>query len=290
METSKGKLEIMKDVNIVIVNYLRKEEIFKNLDSLFNDLVNTFLDVQVILVDNSLNKDGIKEDLKNRFEQVLYLNPGENLGFGKGNNFGFKEIQARYYFALNPDIIFLQSGRVVEKMVEFMDKNQQIGCIGPKLVNTDGTVQNSCYRFNFSSIFIKPLRHSGEDRLKFIKKHVDNLVMRDFEHNTVTPVDWVLGAALFARAEAIKKAGWFDERYFMYLEDADLCHKMWNANFPVYYVHHIILEHKHKRESAKVSGVVKGFLKNKLARVHLVSWVKYIWKWRNNFKYYGKLS
>lgn len=283
-------VEIMKDVNIVIVNCLMKDEILNNLESLFKDLENTTVDAQITIVDNSLNKDGIRDELKERFEQVLYLNPGSNIGFGKGNNFGFKETQARYYFALNPDIVFLNNSKTIERMVEFMDKNLQIACIGPKLINLDGSTQESCYRFDFPSMFVKPLRHIGESKLKFIKKNVDRLLMRDFDRNSTIPVDWVLGAALFARSEAIKKVGWFDDRYFMYLEDADLCQKMWKENLPVFYVHDIVLKHKHSRSSAKVPGVFKALVKNKLSRIHFVSWCKYLWKWKFDFKYYGKIS
>ena len=82
-------------------------------------------------------------------------------------------------------------------------------------------------------------------------------------------------------------AGFFDDRYFMYLEDCDWCHKLWEAGWPVYYVHDIIIHHKHMRDSARVQGAVKALIKNKLARTHLLSWLKYMWKWRSNHKYYA---
>ena len=62
---------------------------------------------------------------------------------------------------------------------------------------------------------------------------------------------------------------------------------MWEAGWPVYYVQDIVLEHFHRRASAKVPGVISALVKNKYARVHLVSWLKYFWKWRGNHKYYG---
>ena len=110
-------------------------------------------------------------------------------------------------------------------------------------------------------------------------------MMRDFDHNETRPVDWVMGSAMFARKEAVESAGFFDDRYFMYLEDCDWCHKLWEAGWPVYYVHDIIIHHKHMRDSARVQGAVKALIKNKLARTHLLSWLKYMWKWRSNHKY-----
>jgi hypothetical protein len=65
---------------------------------------------------------------------------------------------------------------------------------------------------------------------------------------------------------------------------------MWEAGWPVYYVHDIEIKHMHARESAKIPGIFRALFKNKLARIHLVSWIKYLWKWRGNHKYYGALS
>jgi GT2 family glycosyltransferase len=85
----------------------------------------------------------------------------------------------------------------------------------------------------------------------------------------------------------VDKIGWFDDRYFMYLEDADWCRRMWEANWPVYYVHDIVIMHMHARGSSKVPGIFQALFKNKLARIHMMSWFKYLWKWRNNHKYYS---
>ena len=66
----------------------------------------------------------------------------------------------------------------------------------------------------------------------------------------------------------------------MYAEDSDWCRRMWEAYWPVYYVHDIVIKHAHGRGSAKVPGIFKALIKNKLARIHLSSWLKYMWKWR----------
>ena len=169
-----------------------------------------------------------------------------------------------------------------------MDEHPKIGCIGPKLLNTDGTLQYSCYRFDWQSILIKPLKQINFDKkYKWVKKFSDRLLMKDFDHNSTMPVDWVLGAAMVVRQEVIDQVGSFDERYFMYLEDSDWCRTMWNHGWSVYYVHDIIITHKYTRESAKIPGIIKALVKNKLARIHLKSWLQYVWKWRLNFKYFS---
>jgi len=277
----------MKDINIVFLNYLMKKDILQAVESLIKDTERCPYDVQITVADNSSNRDGIKNDLQTNFPQVKYINCGGNVGFGKGNNAGFEATPARYYFALNRDTIVPQNTQVIERIVKFMDDHKKIGCIGPKLVNLDGSLQYSCYRFDLPSILIKPLKQINFDKkYKWIKKHADKLVMKDFDHNETRPVDWVLGAAIVVRKEVADEIGFFDDRYFMYLEDCDWCHTMWEKGWPVYYLHDVAIRHMHARDSAKIPGIFNALVKNKLARIHMASWIKYLWKWRGNHKYY----
>ncbi len=279
----------MKDINIVFLNFLMKDDIIRAADSVFKDIASCQYDIQVTVADNSENKDKIKEALGEKFgDKVKYIDCGGNIGFGAGNTIGFKATPARYYFAINRDTIIPENSKVVERIIKFMDEHPKIGCIGPKLLNMDGTLQYSCYRFDLPSILIKPLKQINFDKkYSWVKKHADKLEMKDFDHNETRPVDWVLGAAMVVRQEVVDEVGWFDDRYFMYLEDADWCRRMWEANWPVYYVHDIVIMHMHARASAQVPGAFRAFFKNKLARIHFVSWLKYLWKWKGNNKYYS---
>ena len=281
----------MKDINIVFLNFFMKDDILQAVDSLVKDIADCPFDVQITVADNSENKDGIKQDLEKQFPQVRYVDSGGNVGFGKGNVVGFKTCEARYYFAINRDTIIPENSKTIERIVRYMDENPKIGCIGTKLTNMDGSLQYSCYRFDLPSILIKPLKQINLDKkYAWVRKHTDKLLMKDFDHDETRPVDWVLGAAMVVRKEVVDDIGWFDDRYFMYLEDADWCHRMWEANWPVYYVHDIVIKHRHERGSAHVPGIFKALFKNKLARIHLASWIKYLWKWRGNHKYYSSLS
>lgn len=277
----------MLDLNIVIVNYFNKDEILVVVSSIFSDLENSGLNCQVTVVDNSENKDGIKDELEKTFSKAVYVNAGGNVGFGRGNNLGFKSAPARYYFALNPDIVIPPNNHTLETMVKFMDENPKIGCIGPKLLNSDDSLQYSCFRFDRNSILVKPFKQINWDKkYKIIEKFSGHLIMKDFNHNKIWPVDWVLGAALMVRNEVVEAVGVFDERYFMYLEDCDWCMRMWEAHWPVYYFPSVFMIHRHARESSKTPGVFKALIKNRYARAHLSSWFKYIWKWRKIYKYY----
>jgi GT2 family glycosyltransferase len=185
---------------------------------------------------------------------------------------------------LNPDTVFPENGNFLRKMFDFMEQNPRVGIVGPKILYPDNSLQYSCFRF---PKFLQPvysrtkLGESGRgERIK------NQFLMKDFSHNRTQPVDWVMGSAMFIRADAIRAAGMFDDRFWMYAEDSDLCRRMWEKNWCVYYVHDIVLQHAYGRASAKIPGVFNALFKNKYARAHVLSWIKYFWKWRGTNKYY----
>lgn len=278
----------MVDVTIVYLNYFMKEDILASLQTLMDDIRDSAYRVHVVVTDNSENKDGIKEALAVQFPSVEYIDCGGNIGFGQGNNMGFQACSARYYFAINRDTLFPAGENTVDRLVAYMDDHPKVGCIGPKLLYMDGRLQFSCYRFDLASMLIKPLKQINVDhRWPWVKQYTNRLLMKDFDHNKTRPVDWVLGAAMMVRSDVVEELGMFDERYFMYLEDADWCMRMWDAGWPVYYVHDIVIKHRLERASAKVPGIVKALFKNKLARIHLASWFKFLLRWRKTFRYYA---
>ena len=277
----------MKDINIVIVNYKMKENIEKCLSSLFQDLDGSTLDVQVVVVDNS-PQDGLGNILKEKFPQVLYVEQTGNVGFGKSQNRGMKAVEAKYYFALNPDTILHVGQKTLDRFYAFMENNPKVGMSGPKLLYPDGTLQYSCWRF---PPFFQPFyQRTKLGKTKHGEKRVAYHHMKDFDHNHTMPVDALMGSAMFVRKEAIDRVGMFDERFFMYYEDIDWSLRMWESGWPVYYLHDVVLTHIHGRGSAKIPGVFRALIKNKLARIHVTSWFKFLLKWRGNHKYYAKLS
>lgn len=285
MERNAGVVEkmIMFDINIILVNYKMKTDIEKCLASLFPDFANDDLNVHVVVVDNA-SGDDIAAWLKEKFPTVSCIQQPSNDGMGKASNVGIKSAEAKYHFVLNPDTYFFPDSHVLKKLHDFMEEHPAIGMVGPKILYPDGTLQYSCYRF---PTFWQPMYSRTKLGQEGKGKRLNNRAqMKEFDHNRTQPVDWVMGSAMFVRSEAIKRVGLFDERFWMYYEDADWCRRMWEAGWPVYYAHAIVLTHVHGRGSAKVPGIFRALFKNKLARMHLVSWLKFMWKWRNNNKYY----
>lgn len=274
----------MFNINIVIVNYKMKADIEKCLASLFLDYAGDQLNIHVTIVDNA-SGDGIEALFKKKYPAVQCILLPVNVGFGGANNVGLKTVESKYKFILNPDTYFFPGQHVIKKLYDFMEQHPKVGMIGPKMLYPDGSLQLSCYRFpSFWQPFFSRTKLGAKG---WGKKINDAATMKEFSHERTQPVDWVMGSAMFARSKALDTVGLFDDSFFMYYEDSDLCRRFWEVGWPVYYVHDIVLQHVHGRGSAKVPGILKALYKNRLARVHLISWLKYMWKWRGNSKYYA---
>ncbi|HCC13894.1 MAG TPA: hypothetical protein DEP63_04055 [Candidatus Magasanikbacteria bacterium] len=273
----------MHDICITMVNTNEAEDIVRCLTSLFADSKDSGLDVAVVIVDNHSAED-IEPIVKEKFSNITVLRQEKNEGFGKSHNKAIGAVDATYYFVLNPDTTFPAGQGFLQKCFSYMESHPKVGIMGPKIFYPDGTLQYSCYRF---PTFLQPVysRTSLGNKGKG-KKIADNFLMKDFDHDKTQPVDWIMGSAMFVRKQAIDAVGVFDERFWMYAEDSDWCRRMWEEHWPVYYVHDISLSHVHKRASAKVPGIVNALLKNKYARQHIKSWLKYFLKWRGNSRFY----
>ncbi len=273
----------MKDIAIVIVNYKMKALIEKCLETLFRDIAGESLDIDIVVVDNN-SEDGVDELLREKFPSVRFIPQNTNPGFGTSQNRGMASVEATYYFALNPDTEFLINQNTIRRLYDYMENNPKVGMTGPRIVYPDGSLQYSCWRFpSFLQPFYNRTKLGKSSRGR--QKH-DHHMMKNFDHASTIPVDALMGSAMFARGTAVHEVGGFDERFWMYYEDIDRCLRMWEAHWPVYYVHDIVLQHLHGRGSAAVPGMLNAFLKNKLFRVHVISWLKYMWKWRGIRKYY----
>lgn len=274
----------MYDICVSLVNTNEREDIDRCLTSLYTDLKDKNFSLVIAIVDNA-STDDIEGLLKEKFSDVVFLRQEKNEGFGKSHNLAMKKVEAKYYFILNPDTTFEPGSRMLQKMYDFMEANPKIGMLGPKIFYPDGSLQYSCWRF---PTFLQPIAsRTSMGKKGRGKKIADDFLMKDFDHEQTLPVDAIMGSAMFVRKAAIDEVGGFDDRFWMYFEDIDWCKRMWEHGWPVYYFPEVSLKHVHKRASAKVPGIVAALLKNRYARVHFISWLKYFWKWRGNHKFYA---
>ncbi|MDO8435536.1 MAG: glycosyltransferase family 2 protein [bacterium] len=265
----------MKDINIVIVSYNSKAVLEPCLRSLLKDLPNHGgVEFQITVVDNA-SKDATPAFVRETFPSVVVIEQG-NLGYAGGVNRGIEACDSRYHFILNPDTEVIEPN-TISRLVAWMDGHLKVGMASPKLLNADGSIQDSCGRF--PRPFDPLLKRLFMSKYSWAKRRIAYTHMHDFDHNATQPVDWVIGSAMLVRREALEHVGAMDRRFFMYFEDMDWCRRFWEKHLPVYYIHDISMRHLHKRESAQVSGA-KAVLLNPLTRIHLMSWWKYFRKYK----------
>jgi GT2 family glycosyltransferase len=279
------------DLSIIILNYKQKGLVKQCLKGIVT--AQPQLDYELIVVDNNSGDNSLamvkkmfkpEEEPANHQPPLPIVKPlkvppiktiqaKSNDGFATGNNLGINQARGKYVMILNPDIAVVP--RALEKMVVFMETNPTVGIIGPKLINPDGSVQYSCRRFPG---FLTPIyRRTIFGKLPFGKKAVDHYLMKDFDHQSNKEIDWLFGACLLLRKSVLEKIGLFDERFFMYFEDLDLCRRCWQAGFKVAYFSQAEMVHYHQRLSAERGGALGVFSRG--GRIHTASGIKYFAKY-----------
>jgi len=267
------------DLSIIILNYKTKGLVKQCIKGI--GLLDLKLKFEVIVVDN-----GSKDSCADMIEENYIKNPdvnfkGEvklirlktNSGYTAGNNIGLKIATGKYIMILNPDITALQG--TIENMYKFLQQNDKVGMVGPKLINPDGTTQYSCYRFPKWHIPI--LRRTVLGKLPQAKKSLKSYLMMDWDHNSDRSVEWLLGACEMIKSEALEKVGVMDERFFMYFSDVDWCRRFWQTGYEVYYLATAEMVHYHQRISAEVPGIRSVF--TKMTRIHISDAFKYFAKY-----------
>jgi len=255
-------------ISVVIVTYRSARVIAECLESLAPEVRAGHL--EVIVVDNASPDDTL--EVVRRFPWAELIAGRENLGYSKGVNAGIRRARGNYLLILNPDTVVRRGS--IARMVEFADAHPDAGIVGPKLVFQDGTVQLSCRRFYTLSVLL--LRRTPLGKLFPDARPVREHLMLDFDHNSTREVDWILGAAMLVRRNALESVGLMDERFFLYFEDVDWCFRMKQKGLKVYYLADAVIEHGYKRESAQ-SVINRSFA------AHLVSLFRYYEKWNPAF-------
>ena len=174
---------------------------------------------------------------------------------------------------LNPDITAMPGS--IETMIGFLKKNEKVGMVGPKLINPDGTVQYSSYKF--PPWYMPIYRRTILGKMPWAKKDVAKYLMTEWDHNSNKAVEWLLGACMMIKKDALDRVGLMDERFFLYFSDIDWCRRFWQTNYAVYYISNAEMVHYHQRDSAEVPGIRSVF--NKTTRIHISDAIKYFAKY-----------
>lgn len=218
-----------KLLDIIIVNYNSTEHLLQCLKSLHESLDG--FPARVIVEDNA-SQDGVGR-VKTMFPQVVLSENTDNLGFAKAVNRGLAESDAPYVVILNPDTYVIEG--FFESVIRYMEDNTDVGMVGPRILNLDGSVQGSARSFPtpLTALFGRStLLTKWFPNNRFTSR---NVLTTRTDGVTPIPVDWVSGACMVVRKEAIRDVGPMDERFFIYWEDADWCKRMWDFGWKVIY-------------------------------------------------------
>ena len=244
-------------ISVVIVNYNVKDLLVSCLASLEASLRG--IPSEIIVLDND-STDGSIDYAEPMFPNVQFVRLRENLGFGRANNIGFEmalEHGAEYILCLNPDTLISEDTMTV--VLEYMRSRPDVGLTGCKLLNADGTFQLACRR-GFPTPWASFCKVFGLQAL-FPKSPRFAQYNQTFRSEDETyAVDAVMGAFMFIRREALERVGGFDEEFFMYGEDLDLCFRIQEAGWTIMYLHTTSIIH-YKGESTRRSAIneVKHF-------------------------------
>lgn len=226
-------------LSIIIVNYKVRELLLNCLQSIYTTTKDVELDI--IVVDNA-SGDGSVEEIRKRFPQVRIIANSLNVGFAAANNQAMPLVRGKYILLLNPDTI-VHPG-TIKKLFEFIYKNKNVGIVGCKLIKLNGEIQYSVR--TFPSIKENILWSFGLD--KFFLSNKKRIF---YSGCNVLDVDYLNGSCLMLRKEALCSESLFDERFFMYGEEKDLCFRLKKRNWRICFVPTTTITHLGGQSSLK---------------------------------------
>lgn len=229
------------DLTISIVNWNGQEILKRCLHSIYEYADDVTL--EIIVVDNASTDNSVSM-IKKDFPEVIILQNKRNIGFGRANNLALSKSKGRYILVLNPDIILIQP--CLKQMMNFLKKETTAGCIGCKLINIDGSIQESYFRF-----FPTPWSQFKEAMM--INRILKIIFRKDSFLNENIEVAWVVGASMMFRRDVFKALNGFNERFFMFGEDVDICYRLKNLGYRIIYLANIEMFHYHAACSNKQS-------------------------------------
>jgi len=244
----------MLDLGIVVVNYNVRDLLRDCLASVYDSRAD--FTYEVCVVDNC-SADASADMVAAEYPQTRLIR-ADNRGYAAGNNlglraFGFPDAgQTRYVLLLNPDTILPPIA--LADMLAFMEAHPQAGAAGARLVRDDGSLDKACRR-SFPTPEVAFYRLFGLSRLFPHSRRFGRYNLTYLSPDVTTQVDSVVGAFMLMRGDALAQAGLLDERYFMYAEDLDLCYRLKQRGWQVWYNADVTVLHYKGRSSQQRSAL-----------------------------------
>lgn len=216
----------MTDLSVIIVNWNTCAYLRDCLASVLSQ--SEGLSLQIVVVDNA-STDGSLEMLADEFPRVQVVANQENVGFAAANNQGIDQATGRHLLLLNPDTRIVD--RALVEMVRYLDDHPKVAVVGPRLVLPDGTIQGGAAGYDpspgtvLNHVFM--IQRLAPNRIRGLW-----LAKQSYDATEID-VDWVAGACMMVRSDAVQQVGPMDTSYFMYAEDIEWCHRMRKAGWKV---------------------------------------------------------
>ena len=235
----------MTKLALITINHHHGDMIKKMVESLLALGTDQPFDIFVI---NNLKDEGTRKWLAQAVPNVEVVENAQPQGFSSNINRIIKDHpDFDFYLLLNPDVICLPG--MIDSLLGLMESDPQVGVAGPQLMDMDGTVQPS--RRRFATFPVLMMRALHLDSLFKRLTAVDWYLMAGEDFDAIQEVDWLTGAVMLLRKKALDEVGLFDERFFMYFEDEDLCCRMWRKGWKVCYIKRAKAYHAHIAEGRK---------------------------------------
>jgi N-acetylglucosaminyl-diphospho-decaprenol L-rhamnosyltransferase len=257
----------MIDLSVVVLNWNVRDLLERCLASLRSD----HYALEIIVVDNASHDDSVAL-VRAKYPHTIVIANIENRGFTGGNNQGIAASHGRYVMVLNPDTEVL--GDAIDRVVDYLDRQPEVGALGPQLLNPDRSIQSSRRRFpTLTTAFFESTWLQGLAPRGILAHYTMDDVPPDHPHE----VDWLNGACTVFRREALDRVGLYDaENFFMYSEELDLCRRMKEVGWKIVYLPEAQVVHYVGRSSDQ--AVAARHIYFQTSKVH------YFRKWEGVFR------
>jgi hypothetical protein len=254
-------------LSIIILCWNDKAVIADCLQSIYINTRST--EFEVIVSDNG-STDGSVEFIRRNYPEVRVIENGSNLRFAKGNNVAIRVSRGEYVLILNPDTIIHK--RSLDDLIAFAERHPEAGAFGCRVLNADGSYQVSGRPFAcilgewILALYLKPLGYLSDRLLP--------CVYMGWKGDTERLVQWLSGCFILVRGDLLKRIGGFDEQFFYYYEDMDLCRRIWEAAYSIIFTPAMTITHLGGQSTKRFAAAFK--LDSQITR------------YRYYYKYYGR--
>jgi len=273
---------------IIILDYLKGARVVENVKSILGQ--NLDFAIKIIVIDNSCDEKNaaILRTLANLPDVSVRINK-KNLGYVKAHNSVKADVEGEYVMIVNPDIIWHDRGSI-KKMIDYMDRNKDIGIIGPKQINeTDGRPAMTMRAF--PKFYLQVFRRTFFRNFPILKNKINFDEMRHLDYESIQDIDWLQSSCVMVRRQLWEKVGGLCESYFLFMSDVELCFRSWQNGLRVVYFPLSVVYADGKRASA---GGFKKFFKSWVLRQHVVDSLKYrakhFFEGNPREKFYGNIK